>query len=117
MWVKWEGGTRSRTTGVAEARTRNDHLDGTAGNIGMGYAHTHHPVVALSAGAFGERCQGAGNGLIEERLIFRHMAANGIDDGLAHIAQDVGTANGAGVDELTLVDGAVLDSVGRHQPH
>src|SRR6185295_16309152 len=65
MWVKWEGGARSRTTGVAEARTRNDHLDGTAGNIGMGYAHTHHPVVALSAGAFGERRQGAGDGLIE----------------------------------------------------
>ena len=54
---------------------------------------------------------------VQQRLVLRHVAADGVDDGLAHVAQDVGAADGAGVDHLALLDRPVGDGLAGDQPH
>src|SRR5262249_2738460 len=83
----------------------------------MGNANTEHPVVALCAGALRQLIEGARDRLIQQRLVLRHMATDGVDDGLAHVAQDVGPAHRTGIDHLTLRNGAIEHGFGRDEPH
>src|SRR5262249_47382086 len=61
--------------------------------------------------------EGARDRLIQQRLILRHPPTDGVDDGLAHVPQDVGTAHRAGIDDLTLRNGAIEHGFGGDEPH
>src|SRR5262245_63963530 len=82
----------------------------------MGDADAEHAVVAPGARPFRQAVKRAGDGLVEQRLVLGHVAADGVDDGLAHVAQDVGAADGDRVDHLAPLD-RPIDALAGEEMH
>src|SRR6185295_3664848 len=107
LWISPFGSARAVPPHQPETGSAHRHGYGAVGDGGVDDAHAQHAVVALGTRPRGQLVQCAGDGLVQQGLVFAHAAADGVDDRLAHVAQDVGAADGHGVDHLAALDGAI----------
>src|SRR5271157_5282576 len=102
-----------------KVEARSIDRDGRAAldHEGVRDAHGDDAVIALLDRPLLQDVERLSRHPVEKPLIAKHFSADGVRDRLAHIAQEVRGKDGAGMEELALLDAAARETLNRIKLH